>query len=232
MMGGDECIMPLSRKLPGETQMLEELGRSARAIAESIVAGLIVVALLWLYPKAVVIRHRFRLVFLTSVFKKSCVQTSVTMGEWGDIERWGYTVKTPLAAWIDEQVSSSVYGVPGYFAWFTLDLDAAYNPPTSNPIAIYKNLVDATQSEDLSCELIRELLARLLAAVYYFDLDEDLRNKIIFRILGADFPDLMPEIWKINLGDLKTHNYTEVRPREFVTNGYALSRDLVQRVLP
>lgn len=55
-------------------------------------------------------------------------------------KEWCYTVKTRIAEWVDRQISMTVYGSIGYFAYFTDEFDAVMNPPTSNPIEIYKSV--------------------------------------------------------------------------------------------
>jgi hypothetical protein len=94
------------------------------------------------------------------------------------VKRWGYAVKTPLAAWVDEQVSIALQGKVGYFVYFAEDFNAYYNPSTSNPIEIYKTLDDEARNRLLRDSKIESVRLNLVGAVvsHLRDRDPELKD--------------------------------------------------------
>jgi len=152
------------------------------------------------------------------------------------VGRWGYTVKTALAASVDEEVSFALSGKVrrGYFAYFTTEFNASDNQSTSNPLEIYKVLDEAVKygyGSHLKIRGIRDHLARVVAS-RLVSFNDVLKEQLIRRITSAPLSEFAPAVWKFRMTELPDGSYVE-QGGEFVTVGYSLLPELVTKdVIP
>ncbi len=151
-----------------------------------------------------------------------------------------YTTKTLLAAWVDEQISVIVSpsGQQGYFVYFTLDFNAFYNPASSNPLEIYRELDEAIKKGDSDNTKVRTVREQLLktAASYLARRNPAQYHYVIQQVYDASLERFAPQVWRIKLEEWSEDCY-EVVPtgsdrREFRAKGYSVRKEQFDVAIP
>jgi hypothetical protein len=147
---------------------------------------------------------------------------------------YGYSTKTLLARWLDEQISVKVYGRLRYFVWFTEQANEDRNDPNANPLRIYLEIDSAVKRKDSQNAKLRLTRARMLAAIRDHLDEEDPRYGELTTYVGnADISCFAPQLWRIDLHRWTgSDTYIRVRDFEFKSTGLTLHPSLYMEVIP